>query len=105
METNQIKFWQGEFGKDYTDRNTLDEEEWDKKCIETWGATKLQMNEACIGTLSKDAKVLEVGCNVGMQLRGFQRMGYNNLYGIEIQNYAVEKAKLISKGINIIQGS
>ena len=65
METSQVKFWKGEFGKDYSDRNTFDESEWDKKCIETWGLTKLQMNEACIGTLPKDAKVLEVGCNIG----------------------------------------
>lgn len=105
METSQVKFWKGEFGKDYTDRNTFDESEWDKKAIETWGVTRLQMNEACIGTLPKDAKVLEVGCNIGMQLKGLQKMGYTNLYGIEIQNYAVEKAKSTSQGINIIQGS
>jgi pseudaminic acid biosynthesis-associated methylase len=105
MATEQIKFWQGEFGKNYTDRNNFDEEEWDKKCIEIWGVTKLQMNEACLGNLSKHAKILEVGCNVGMQLRGLQKMGFTNLYGIEIQAYAVEKAKSVSKDINIIQGS
>jgi len=32
-------------------------------------------------------------------------MGFTNLYGIELQWYAVEKAKEYTKGINIIQGS
>jgi pseudaminic acid biosynthesis-associated methylase len=32
-------------------------------------------------------------------------MGFENLYGIELQHYAVEKAKQITENINIIQGS
>lgn len=105
METSQVHFWKGEFGKDYTDRNTYSAEEWDNFYLTNWGKTKLQMNEACMGKLPKDIRILEVGCNIGLQLSGFQRMGYTNLYGIELQQYAVEKAKQTTKGINIIQGS
>jgi pseudaminic acid biosynthesis-associated methylase len=32
-------------------------------------------------------------------------MGFTNLYGVELQHYAVEKAKSITTGIQIIQGS
>lgn len=32
-------------------------------------------------------------------------MGFTNLYGLELQWYAVEKAKELTKGINILQGS
>ena len=32
-------------------------------------------------------------------------MGFENLYGIELQGYAVEIAKSNTKGINVIQGS
>jgi pseudaminic acid biosynthesis-associated methylase len=105
METSQIKFWKGEFGKDYTDRNSYDLQSWDNFYLTNWGLTKLEMNNACMGFLDKTSKILEVGCNVGLQLNGFQRMGYKNLHGIEIQDYAVEKAKQSTKGINIIQGS
>lgn len=34
-----------------------------------------------------DSKILEVGCNVGNQLRFLQEMGYYNLYGIEEVDY------------------
>jgi pseudaminic acid biosynthesis-associated methylase len=105
METGQVKFWMGEFGKNYTDRHVYDEESWDKLYLNILGITKTAMNEACMGFLDKDSKILEVGCNVGLQLACFQRMGYKNLHGIEIQEYAVEKAKQVTKGINIIQGS
>ena len=52
-----------------------------------------------------EAKILEVGCNVGNQLRLLQKQGYKNLYGIEIMPSAVEQAKQLTKEINIIQGS
>ena len=105
METTQIKFWKGEFGQDYTDRNNFDPASWDKFYLSYWGITKEAMNEACMGFMNKNSKILEVGCNIGLQLLCFQRMGYNNLHGIEIQDYAVEKAKQNTKSINIIQGS
>jgi len=52
----------------------------------------------------ENKRILEVGCNVGNQLRMLQRMGFNNLYGIELQQYAIEKAKALTKRINIIHG-
>lgn len=104
-ETKQTTFWSGSFGKEYTDRNTFDQKTWDDFYIKMWGLTKIEMNERFIGNLPKDIKILEVGCNTGMQLAGLQRMGFKNLFGIELQEYAVEKAKEITKNINIIQGS
>jgi pseudaminic acid biosynthesis-associated methylase len=50
-------------------------------------------------------KVLEIGSNVGNQLLCLQEAGFKNLYGIELQSYAVELSKSRTKGINIIQGS
>jgi len=55
--------------------------------------------------LDRKAKILEVGCNTAMQLRVLQQMEFKNLYGIELQQYAVEKAKLVTQEINLIQGS
>lgn len=46
-----------------------------------------------------------MGCNIGLQLNGLQQQSFTNLYGTELQPYAVEKAKHITKGINIFQGS
>jgi pseudaminic acid biosynthesis-associated methylase len=105
MNTKQEEFWSGEFGKEYSDRNIWDIEEYDKFYQSEWGKTRTEMNSDFIGGLPKSSKILEVGCNVGMQLQLLQKMGFENLYGIELQWYAVEKAKSISKGINIIQGT
>jgi pseudaminic acid biosynthesis-associated methylase len=105
METTQIKFWKGEFGREYTDRNNFDTQSWDKFYLRNWGITKTEMNNACMGFLDKSSKILEVGCNIGLQLLCLQGMGYRNLHGIEIQEYAVEKAKENTQRINIIQGS
>ena len=49
--------------------------------------------------------VFEMGANIGLQLRHLQAMGFENLYGIEIQPDAVERAKKLTRGINILQGS
>ena len=105
MNNKQSEFWSGEFGKEYNQRNTYTEEDWDQFYLNNWGVTKIEMNEKCIGHLSKDIKILEVGSNIGMQLRGLQSMGFKNLYGIELQHDAVEKSKELTNGINIIQGS
>jgi len=106
MKTEQENFWGKEFGKEYSDRNSWQSDnDWDKFYVENWGQTKLEINNSVLADLPRDTRILEVGCNIGMQLRGFQRMGFTDLYGIELQGYAVEKAKQITSGINIIQGS
>ena len=103
--TEQIKFWQGEFGKEYTERNSYSTKDWDDFYRRIWGVTRSALNEEFLAAIPRDAKILEVGCNVGQQLRHLQLMGFKNLYGIEIQRYAVEKAKHSTEGINIIGGS
>jgi pseudaminic acid biosynthesis-associated methylase len=105
METKQVDFWSGEFGKEYTDRNSRSNEEWDEFYLKTWGITKIGMNKKFIGHFPKDIKILEAGCNTGMQLNGLQRMGFNNLFGIELQQYAAEQAKKYTRDINIICAS
>ncbi|MBL0329771.1 MAG: methyltransferase domain-containing protein [Bacteroidetes bacterium] len=105
MKTKQIDFWKSDFGKEYTDRCSRSAEEWDKFYVNTWGKTKIEMNQSFLGSLSKDIKILEVGCNTGMQLNGLQRMNFENIYGVELQSYAVEEAKKYTKNINIICGS
>jgi len=105
MNNKQEHFWDGEFGKDYTDRNTRVDEDLNK-IYQTWyNVTRKEMNEAFLGSLPKDTRILEVGCNTGMQLANLKSMGFTSLYGIELQAYAVQKAKDYTQGINIIQGS
>jgi len=104
-KNEQENFWSGDFGKNYTDRNTRHNEEFNK-IYETWyGIPRATMNEAFLGSLPKDIRILEVGCNTGMQLAELKSQGFSSLYGIELQDYAVQRAKEYTEGINIIQGS
>lgn len=103
--TEQQEFWKGEFGRQYTDRNTREHEAWNDFYRNLYGKTKIQLNTEFIGHLPLDSPILEVGCNTGQQLEALQRQGFTQLYGVELQWYAVEKAKSLLQNINIIQGS
>ncbi len=103
--TKQMEEWADNFGKEYTDRNALPLKEMELSYQERYGITRTEMNSKFIGDLDRDMKVLEVGSNIGNQLLCLQKAGFANLYGIELQSYAVELSKSRTKGINIIQGS
>ena len=105
MQTNQEKTWNNEFGQKYTDRNLYDREELDAFYMKVWGISRTSMNEEFIGQLDKNARILEVGSNVGNQLVCLQTMGFRELYGIELQEYAVNLSKTRTRNINILQGS
>ena len=105
MTTDQMKFWQGQFGKDYTDRNTLDLAEVDNGHVQRFGVSRTALNERFVGSLPRDTRILEVGCNVGQQLQVLQAMGFTSLTGVELQRYAVERSRERVRGIDIIQGS
>lgn len=106
MKNNlQESTWSSNFGKDYTDRCTFDTKELNNLYKNEYGISRLEMNNSFLKGLGLENKrVLEVGCNVGNQLRQLQQVAFENLYGIELQEYAVEKAKSLTQGINIIQG-
>lgn len=103
-QTRQQEFWSGKFGRGYNDRNTWTVSGFDRFYRQTWGTTRTVMNRAFLRGLKID-NVLEVGANIGLQLRHLQSQGFDNLYGVEIQSDAVERAKRLTKGINIIRGS
>jgi pseudaminic acid biosynthesis-associated methylase len=104
-ETDQTRLWKGDFGRAYTDRNTLEVEAVDTLCLRNYGLTRTQLNEKFLEGIPKDASFLEVGCNAGNQLLLLQRMGYSNLTGVELQPYALETARARTRNISLRQGS
>jgi len=101
----QTSIWTGDIGKSYTDRNSHCLDAWEQMYIDKFGITRTEMNSMFLGNLDRGIKILEVGCNLGNQLLILQRMGFENLYGIEIQPYAVELARKRTERINIIRGN
>jgi pseudaminic acid biosynthesis-associated methylase len=92
MQTSQLNLWRSEFGRDYTDRNDREKPErvisW-KRVLEGIAPTR----------------VLEVGCNVGWNLEYLRRLGVAELYGIEPQLYAVERARWRGPQFGVLQGT
>lgn len=96
--------WEGEFGQSYTDRNPQSADELNVLYMKDYGKTASEMYPSYWDQFPRDLRILEVGCNVGCQLEVLQRMGFTNLYGLDIQWYAVEKARRRLQQVNILQG-
>lgn len=105
MNTAQISRWTGQFGRDYTDRNSLELSELDALYYRNYGVTRDDLNQRFLAGIPRGAQVLEIGCNIGNQLRLLRSMGFFNLYGIEIQHYAVKQAKFRMPDINVVEAS
>ncbi|HLW85845.1 MAG TPA: pseudaminic acid biosynthesis-associated methylase [Candidatus Sulfotelmatobacter sp.] len=103
--TAQMEVWQGQFGREYTDRNTLDADALDALYQKNFGLTRTAINQEFLGAIRKQSSFLEVGCNTGNQLLLLQRMGYANLSGLELQPYALELARSRTRNIPLAQGS
>ena len=103
--TVQMKQWSDSFGKQYTDRNPRTLAHMEALYQQAYGVTRTSLNQAFLTHMDRDIRILEVGCNIGNQLLCLQQMGFSNLYGIELQSYAVSLARRDRPHMNILQGS
>lgn len=104
-ETAQTQVWKGKFGREYTDRNVLGNEELDSLWLNNYGVSRSEISRSFLCDIDKRASILEVGCNIGNQLSMLQSLGYTNLTGIEIQPYALNIAKSRIGNVALHQGS
>lgn len=83
-KTEQEKFWAGKFGDNYIERNSADQ------MIDSRIAMLARMLRAAGSVTS----VLELGCNVGLNLVALRRLNPSvKLSGYEINKAAAEKAR------------
>ena len=105
QDSAQAAVWKSDFGREYSDRNTLDPEALDHLHRKNYGVSRREINETFLRDIAKGANFLEVGCNTGNQLLMLQQMGYSNLSGIELQPYALEIAVRRLPGVALKLGS
>jgi pseudaminic acid biosynthesis-associated methylase len=105
QHTDQTRRWDSDFGRDYTDRNDQTPEQLDQFYRKTYGVTRRDLNQRFLDGVPKYASFLEVGCNVGTQLLLLKEMGYSNFSGVEIQSYALNRAKERLGNTDLRQGS
>ena len=105
-KTQQIDVWTGAFGRDYTERNRFeDDEAFNKLYVERYGRTRDDINNDWLKDVPRDARILEVGANIGNQLRALHRLGFRHLFGVEIQRACVEEAKQRVPQADVVEGS
>lgn len=102
--THQRKTWEEEFGEGYLERNVYNPHQLNDFYTKRFGINKDTMNNEFLKDIPKDARILEVGTNIGNQLLHLQSQGFTNLYGIEIQDRAINYAKHRTDNLNIIKG-
>jgi pseudaminic acid biosynthesis-associated methylase len=103
--TEQIRTWTSDFGREYTDRNSHSLAELEELYHRNYGIGRREINRRFLEDIPRDALILEVGCNIGNQLLLLQQMGFTNLYGIEIQSYALERARRLVAGAKLLRAS
>ncbi len=105
MVDKQLEKWSSQFGEKYTNKNSWPIEKYNLLFKDWHGKTRLEFNKEFISHLDKNSKILEVGCNLANQLNLLQKMGFNNLSGIELNEYAFKKALEKTKNIEIKQAT
>jgi len=100
----ESQWWGGEKGTQYTDDSMLMTEE-EKLFERKHGITLESVYDEFFGELDRNYRILEIGCNVGHKLRRLSYMGFKNLYGIDINPFAVAKCKATFDNVHVVQGN
>jgi len=93
--TPQLAQWTSEFGRSYTDRNTMTADEMDAAFATQFGLRKSAIYHELVGPgRLPTGRALEVGCNIGLQLELLAKANPAlELHGVEPQEYARERAR------------
>ncbi len=95
FKTEQEAFWAGEFGDDYSRRNSG----------KAWVATNLAFFGKILTRTENVRSVIEFGANIGLNLRAIQQLLPNaELTGIEINKSAADELRKWG-GAAVIEGS
>jgi|TARA_B110000483_G_scaffold223298_1_gene281020 pseudaminic acid biosynthesis-associated methylase len=96
MSTDQEKFWEGEFGDSYISRNQSD----------GLLAANLSLFSDILQKTGPIDSVLELGCNVGMNLMALELLAPKiSISGIDINQKAIDELKKEKPDYNLYQQS
>ena len=96
MSTEQEKFWEGEFGDSYISRNQSD----------GLLAANLSLFSDILQKTGPIDSVLELGCNVGMNLMALELLAPKiSISGIDINQKAIDELKKEKPDYNLYQQS
>lgn len=91
--TDQIAHWRGEFGDAYTVRNEVSEEVIEAR-ERMWRRILSSIKPSCFTT---DTSILEVGANIGLNIRALRRLTAARLVAVEPN--AEARKRLVDDGV------
>ena len=89
--SEQRKIWKGSFGDEYVDRSTSIESV-NKRFLESRGISLEDIIKYFFSDIDRNSAILELGCNVGLNLSILKKLGFKKLSGVEINKKAYEIA-------------
>ena len=96
MSTEQENFWKGEFGDDYIERNKS------KSLL----AANLALFSEILKKTGPIQSVLELGCNVGMNLKSLELLSPElKISGVDINKKAINELKEEKPGYHLLEQS
>src|SRR6476620_2058289 len=96
--------WAGEFGRSYVVRNSINVKELDSLYQKNFGISRSDLNEEFLSGLDRSMSVLEVVCNIVLQLELLKNAGYQYLYGFDISSFALNLS-LARSHANLLRSS
>ncbi|MBL8622536.1 MAG: methyltransferase domain-containing protein [Myxococcales bacterium] len=90
--TPQLALWCSEFGANYTERNDVER------------PARIDSLRTILAGLAVE-HALEVGCNVGWNLRYLRTLGVPRVWGIEPQRFAVARARARDPELDVFEGT
>ena len=104
INSKQREFWKGNFGAEYAERN-FSLKNVNSSYEKETGVTVESIFQTFFKKINRDSKILELGCNVGLNLGILGDMGFNNLTGLEINSETIKLAKTRNPKITFINSS
>jgi len=101
---SQRGFWTGSFGDKYIDRNYSLKQINELYKSQT-GITVEKIFNDFFDNIDRNSKILEVGCNIGINLSVLRNMGFSNLSGLDVSKKALDIAKKNYPEINFYNSS
>lgn len=104
LNSEQREIWSGTFGDLYINRNQTIEQVNENFKKET-GITVQSIFEDFFAKIPKNYSILELGCNIGVNISMLNKMGFQEITGIEINKKASDIASKNNPYAKIVNSS
>mgnify|MGYP001596705298 CR=1 FL=1 len=87
--------WKINRGAKYWEKRAIDVSHGANQYVELQASSHVLIDEIVRRASGLGAPILDLGCNVGRHLNALHKLGYTNLYGIDVQKAAIEQMGLV----------